>query len=64
MTEPTGPLLSRRSALVAAGAAATAISLAGEAQAARTRDKVTIYHVEGRRSQRVIWLCEELGIPL
>lgn len=23
----------------------------------------TIYHVEGRRSQRVIWLCEELGIP-
>ena len=24
---------------------------------------LTIYHVEGRRSQRVIWLCEELGIP-
>lgn len=24
---------------------------------------LTIYHVEGRRSQRVVWLCEELGIP-
>jgi glutathione S-transferase len=22
-----------------------------------------IYHIEGRRSFRVIWLCEELGIP-
>lgn len=31
--------------------------------AAKPRDKVTIYHVEGRRSQRVIWLCEELNIP-
>ncbi|UVO53673.1 glutathione S-transferase family protein [Sphingomonas sp. SUN039] len=26
-------------------------------------DKVTIYHVEGRRSQRIIWFCEEAGIP-
>jgi glutathione S-transferase len=26
-------------------------------------DRVTIYHIEGRRSFRVIWLCEELGIP-
>ncbi|MET0378820.1 MAG: glutathione binding-like protein [Spongiibacteraceae bacterium] len=24
---------------------------------------VTIYHIEGRRSERVAWLCEELGIP-
>jgi glutathione S-transferase len=24
---------------------------------------LTIYHIEGRRSFRVIWLCEELGIP-
>lgn len=24
---------------------------------------ITIYHIEGRRSQRVVWLCEELGIP-
>lgn len=26
-------------------------------------ERVTIYHIEGRRSFRVIWLCEELGIP-
>lgn len=26
-------------------------------------DKITIYHIEGRRSLRVIWLCEELGLP-
>ncbi|MET0658119.1 MAG: glutathione S-transferase N-terminal domain-containing protein [Steroidobacteraceae bacterium] len=24
---------------------------------------VTIYHIEGRRSERVAWLCEELGLP-
>jgi glutathione S-transferase len=24
---------------------------------------LTIYHIEGRRSQRVVWLCEELGLP-
>jgi len=24
---------------------------------------ITIYHLEGRRSQRIAWLCEELGIP-
>jgi glutathione S-transferase len=24
---------------------------------------VRIFHIEGRRSHRVIWLCEELGIP-
>lgn len=28
-----------------------------------TKDLVTIYHIEGRRSVRVVWLCEELGIP-
>jgi len=22
-----------------------------------------IYHAEGRRSERIVWLCEELGIP-
>jgi glutathione S-transferase len=25
--------------------------------------KIVIYHAEGRRSERVVWLCEELGIP-
>jgi glutathione S-transferase len=24
---------------------------------------LTIYHLEGRRSERIVWLCEELGIP-
>jgi glutathione S-transferase len=24
---------------------------------------LTIYHIEGRRSQRVVWLCEEIGLP-
>jgi glutathione S-transferase len=25
--------------------------------------KIVIYHAEGRRSERVVWLCEELGVP-
>ncbi|MCK9504089.1 MAG: glutathione S-transferase family protein [Porticoccaceae bacterium] len=24
---------------------------------------VTIYHIEGRRSERIVWYCEEAGIP-
>lgn len=24
---------------------------------------LTIYHLEGRRSERIVWLCEELGRP-
>jgi glutathione S-transferase len=24
---------------------------------------IVIYHAEGRRSERVVWLCEELGLP-
>ena len=24
---------------------------------------ITIYHLEGRRSERVVWLMEELGLP-
>src|SRR6516162_11232961 len=24
---------------------------------------LTIYHIEGRRSERIVWLCEELGVP-
>jgi glutathione S-transferase len=30
---------------------------------APTTSKLTIYHVEGRRSERIVWLAEELGIP-
>ena len=25
--------------------------------------KITIYHLEGRRSERIVWLMEELGLP-
>jgi glutathione S-transferase len=25
--------------------------------------KLVIYHAEGRRSERIVWLCEELGLP-
>ncbi|MDP3491543.1 MAG: glutathione S-transferase family protein [Hyphomonadaceae bacterium] len=25
--------------------------------------ELTIYHLEGRRSERIVWLCEELGLP-
>lgn len=24
---------------------------------------LTIYHLEGRRCERIVWLCEELGLP-
>ncbi len=31
--------------------------------AASETPKIVIYHAEGRRSERVVWLCEELGLP-
>src|ERR1700675_1496375 len=52
-------------ALMAAGigsAAAAASKAAGAKSAAAPLD-LTIYHLEGRRSERIVWLCEELGIP-
>ena len=52
-------------ALMAAGigsAAAVASKAAGAKSAAAPLD-LTIYHLEGRRSERIVWLCEELGIP-
>jgi glutathione S-transferase len=30
---------------------------------AMTMPEVTIYHLEGRRSERIVWLMEELGFP-
>jgi len=29
----------------------------------KTLPDITIYHLEGRRSERIIWLMEELGLP-
>jgi glutathione S-transferase len=31
--------------------------------AAQPMPAVTIYHLEGRRSERIVWLMEELGLP-
>lgn len=33
------------------------------AQTAEVSPDVTIYHLEGRRSERIVWLMEELGLP-
>ena len=56
--------MSRRKAIAAVGVGAAALSATSvRAQASAEADKVTIYHIEGRRSQRIIWLCEELNIP-
>ncbi len=30
---------------------------------AKTMPEITIYHLEGRRSERIVWLMEELGLP-
>jgi glutathione S-transferase len=57
------------------GAALAAVMLAGcatgpsatqsasSAQVAMPMPEVTIYHLEGRRSERIVWLMEELGLP-
>ena len=63
MADKTGTRLTRRGAIAAAGLGTAGLLAAGSAQAARVADKVTIHHVEGRRSQRLIWFCEEAGIP-
>ncbi len=63
MAHESGVKLSRRNAIAAAGIGAAGVLVAGVAEAARLTDKVTIHHVEGRRSQRIIWFCEEAGIP-
>lgn len=33
------------------------------AQAAMPLPEITIYHLENRRSERIVWLMEELGLP-
>jgi glutathione S-transferase len=56
-----------RHMLVAAALAVctTLCSAAGttpQHNAAIAAPELTIYHIEGRRSQRVVWLCEEIGL--
>ena len=42
---------------------ATEAATVAPVQANNTASDVTIYHLEGRRSERIIWLMEELGLP-
>jgi glutathione S-transferase len=41
----------------------TAAAAAQTDAAAVAMPQVTIYHLEGRRSERIVWLMEELGLP-
>ncbi len=60
MTQP----LARRSALALLAAIAPASAAAAtKGTRALPLPAVTIYHLEGRRSERVVWLMEELGFP-
>ena len=63
MANESGMRLTRRNAIAAAGLGAGLLAATGATAASRQTDKVTIHHVEGRRSQRIIWFCEEAGIP-
>ena len=36
---------------------------AADQKSAAQTPALTIYHIEGRRSERIVWLCEELGLP-
>ena len=59
-------VMPRRAALGALAAAPLATT-SGSAEAQGRRGSplppVTIYHLEGRRSERIVWLMEELGLP-
>lgn len=63
MTNQSEWNLTRRDAISALGALAIGVIGVDDVHANTPADQVTIYHIEGRRSQRIIWLCEELGIP-
>jgi glutathione S-transferase len=46
-----------------AGGCATASSPQSTATAAQPMPEIIIYHLENRRSERIVWLMEELGLP-
>jgi glutathione S-transferase len=48
--------------LTLAGGTTTGHAAQAKAAAAPLPD-ITIYHLEGRRSERIVWLMEELGLP-
>ena len=50
--------------LIAALTLATALPIEAETTTQKeATPEITIYHLEGRRSERVVWLMEELGLP-
>jgi glutathione S-transferase len=64
MSNESGLALSRRAAIGTVALGTVGVLAAGSAEAkVGGTDKLTIYHVEGRRSQRIIWFCEEVGMP-
>jgi glutathione S-transferase len=48
--------------LMFAGFSAAAAKAGNDSKSTAPLD-ITIYHIEGRRSERIVWLCEELGLP-
>ena len=48
---------------VMSGCATVESPVAAPTSAALTMPSVTIYHLEGRRSERIVWLMEELELP-
>jgi glutathione S-transferase len=57
MKQPIACLLA---AVLLAGCATTS---APTKQASKPLPEITIYHLEGRRSERIVWLMEELSLP-
>src|SRR5215211_4883652 len=49
--------------LIAGGCMTAPAAEAPMAATAMAMPEVTIYHLEGRRSERIVWLMEELGLP-
>ncbi len=56
-------LLILAAALISSGATAVAAEALVHNLGAAISAPLTIYHIEGRRSERIVWLCEELGLP-
>jgi glutathione S-transferase len=58
-------LLAAASALAVLGACSTTAAPAPGAMSAvaQPMPEMTIYHLEGRRSERIVWLMEELNMP-
>ncbi|MBI1360891.1 MAG: hypothetical protein GC155_11490 [Alphaproteobacteria bacterium] len=50
-------------AILAMSAACSPTPAAPEEPFAIPLPTITIYHIEGRRSERIVWLMEELGLP-